>query len=138
MISPNDIRRTTCEKTEYGFYQYRPLPSKAELQEYYSQKYYQQGKGSYDVAYTLEEINYFRLKAELIYKKLGHLRDLGKKKDVLDIGCGEGWVLDQFAKAALKFYSEVAQTDGVVEKLEAQAKIEASRGYLEKITRLNR
>ena len=47
-------------------------------------------------------------------------------------------VLDQFAKAALKFYSEVAQTDGVVEKLEAQAKIEASRGYLEKITRLNR
>ncbi|NQW57611.1 MAG: class I SAM-dependent methyltransferase [Polynucleobacter sp.] len=98
MISPNDISRTSCEKTEYGFYQYRPLPSKAELQEYYSQKYYQQGKGSYDVAYTLEEINYFRLKAELIYKKLSHLRDLGEKKDVLDIGCGEGWVLDQFAK----------------------------------------
>lgn len=47
-------------------------------------------------------------------------------------------LLDQFAKAALKFYSEVAQTDGVVEKLEAQAKIEATRGYLEKLTRLNR
>jgi hypothetical protein len=46
--------------------------------------------------------------------------------------------LDQFAKSALKFYSEVAQTDGVVEKLEAQAKIEATRGYLEKLTRLNR
>jgi hypothetical protein len=47
-------------------------------------------------------------------------------------------VLDQFAKSALKLYSEVAQTDGVVEKLEAQAKIEATRGYLEKVTRLNR
>lgn len=47
-------------------------------------------------------------------------------------------VLDQFAKSALKFYAEVAQTDGVVEKLEAQAKIEATRGYLEKLTRLNR
>ena len=47
-------------------------------------------------------------------------------------------LLDQFAKAALKFYSEVTQTDGVVEKLEAQAKIEATRGYLEKLTRLNR
>jgi hypothetical protein len=47
-------------------------------------------------------------------------------------------LLDQFAKAALKFYSEVAQTDGVMEKLEAQAKIEATRGYLEKLTRLNR
>jgi len=47
-------------------------------------------------------------------------------------------VLDQFTKSALKLYSEVAQTDGVVEKLEAQAKIEATRGYLEKLTRLNR
>ena len=47
-------------------------------------------------------------------------------------------VVDQLAKSALKFYSEVAQTDGVVEKLEAQAKIEATRGYLEKLTRLNR
>jgi tetratricopeptide (TPR) repeat protein len=45
---------------------------------------------------------------------------------------------DQFVKSALKLYSEVAQTDGVVEKLEAQAKIEATRGYLEKMTRLNR
>ena len=31
-------------------------------------------------------------------------------------------LLDQFAKSALKFYTEVAQTDGIVEKLEAQAK----------------
>jgi tetratricopeptide (TPR) repeat protein len=47
-------------------------------------------------------------------------------------------VLDQFAKSALKYYSEVAQVDGVVEKLEAQGKIEATRGFLEKMTRLNR
>ena len=47
-------------------------------------------------------------------------------------------VIDQLTKSALKYYSEVAQTDGVVEKLEAQAKIEATRGYVEKLTRLNR
>lgn len=47
-------------------------------------------------------------------------------------------VLDQFVKSALKLYSEVAQVDGIVEKLEAQGKIEATRGYLEKMTRLNR
>ena len=47
-------------------------------------------------------------------------------------------VLDQFVKSALKLYSEVAQMDGMVEKIEAQGKIEAARGYLEKITRLNR
>ena len=45
---------------------------------------------------------------------------------------------EQFIKSALKLYSEVAQVDGVVEKIEAQAKIEATRGYLEKMTRLNR
>jgi hypothetical protein len=45
---------------------------------------------------------------------------------------------DQFAKSALKLYSEVAQVDGILEKVEAQGKIEATRGLLEKITRLNR
>lgn len=47
-------------------------------------------------------------------------------------------VLDQFAKSALKLYTEVAQVDGIVEKIEAQGKIEAARGFMEKITRLNR
>jgi tetratricopeptide (TPR) repeat protein len=47
-------------------------------------------------------------------------------------------VLDQFIKSALKLYSEVVQVDGIVEKVEAQGKIEATRGFLEKMTRLNR
>jgi len=47
-------------------------------------------------------------------------------------------VFDQFVKSALKLYSEVAQVDGIVEKIEAQAKIEAMRGFMEKVTRLNR
>jgi tetratricopeptide (TPR) repeat protein len=47
-------------------------------------------------------------------------------------------ILDQFVKSALKLYSEVAQIDGIIEKIEAQGKIEATRGFLEKITRLNR
>ena len=47
-------------------------------------------------------------------------------------------VLDQFVKSALKLYTEVGQVDGIVEKIEAQGKIEAARGFLEKLTRLNR
>jgi len=47
-------------------------------------------------------------------------------------------VLDQFVKSALKLYAEVVQVDGIMEKIEAQGKIEAARGFLEKITRLNR
>jgi len=45
---------------------------------------------------------------------------------------------DQFAKSALKFYTEVVQVDGILEKIEAQGKIEALRGLMEKTTRLNR
>jgi hypothetical protein len=41
-------------------------------------------------------------------------------------------------KSALKVYAEVVQVDGIVEKLEAQGKIEATRGFMEKIARLNR
>jgi tetratricopeptide (TPR) repeat protein len=47
-------------------------------------------------------------------------------------------VFDQFVRSALKLYTEVAQVDGILEKIEAQGKIEAARGFLEKITRLNR
>ncbi|MCK5013461.1 MAG: class I SAM-dependent methyltransferase [Candidatus Omnitrophica bacterium] len=88
----------TLVKTEYGFYQYSPLPSREELREYYSQKYYQEGKGSYEVSYSDAELKYFRLKADLIYRQLNRLRDLKAKKYLLDIGCGEGWVLDRFLK----------------------------------------
>ena len=45
---------------------------------------------------------------------------------------------DQLVKSALRLYTEVAQVDGIVEKVEAQGKIEAMRGFTEKMTRLNR
>jgi hypothetical protein len=47
-------------------------------------------------------------------------------------------IFDQFVKSALRLYSEVAQVDGILEKIEAQGKIEAMRGLLEKTTRLSR
>ncbi len=45
---------------------------------------------------------------------------------------------DQFAKSALRLYTEVAQVDGILEKIEAQGKIEGLRGLTEKMRRLNR
>lgn len=63
-------------KTKYGFYQYDPKPSDEELRDYYANKYYQEGCGSYSVTYTDEEITYFRLKAWLIYRKASQLADV--------------------------------------------------------------
>lgn len=45
---------------------------------------------------------------------------------------------EQLAKSALRFYTEVADVDGIVEKVEAQGKVEALRGQTEKIRRLSR
>jgi tetratricopeptide (TPR) repeat protein len=45
---------------------------------------------------------------------------------------------DQLAKSALRLYTEVADVDGIVEKIEAQGKIEALRGLTEKIRRFSR
>jgi hypothetical protein len=50
----------------------------------------------------------------------------------------ESGAFEQLAKSALKLYTEVAMVDGIVEKIEAQGKIEALRGLMEKIRRLNR
>ena len=83
-------------KTKYGFHQYSPLPSVEEMRAYYANKYYQQGLGSYSVSYTDEEIQYFKLKAWLIYTKVSQIIDLNKKRNFIDIGCGEGWVKNEF------------------------------------------
>jgi 2-polyprenyl-3-methyl-5-hydroxy-6-metoxy-1,4-benzoquinol methylase len=83
-------------KNRWGFYQYDPLPSEKELQEYYEKKYYQEGCGSYEIAYSEEEIAYFKLKASLIYRETVKLSNDAAGKTLLDVGCGEGWIMDKF------------------------------------------
>lgn len=90
-------------KTKHGFYQYRPLPSEKTLEEYYAKKYYQDPQGtSYSVAYTKDEIKYLRVKTSLIFKQIIKLRKRSQVQSVLDVGCGEGWLLDRFYQEGLK------------------------------------
>ena len=44
---------------KYNFYELAKKPTIAELEEYYSKKYYQDNKGSYEINYSEEEILYF-------------------------------------------------------------------------------
>jgi len=85
-------------KTEYGFYQYDPLPSRVQMQEYYAEQYFQEAKGSYEITYTPGELDYLKLRANLIYREWGRLSEMDPEKHVLDIGCGEGWFMDSFRK----------------------------------------
>jgi 2-polyprenyl-3-methyl-5-hydroxy-6-metoxy-1,4-benzoquinol methylase len=89
-------------KTKYGFYQYRPLPSEKTLEKYYAQKYYQNPQAtSYTATYHKEEIKYFKLKTSLIFRQVIKLHKLDRLKTMLDVGCGEGWLLNRFHEAGV-------------------------------------
>ncbi len=102
-------------KTKYGYCQYDPMPSDEELHDYYANKYYQEGEGSYSVSYTDEEIAYFRLKAFLVYRKASQLIDIEKGRRFIDIGCGEGWVMDEFKRKGYSVVGLDFSTHGIKE-----------------------
>jgi len=83
-------------KTKWGFYHYSPHPSDEELSDYYANKYYQTGRGSYSPKYTKDEISYFKLKARLIYLKVSKIIKVEPNRKLIDIGCGEGWIMNEF------------------------------------------
>jgi 2-polyprenyl-3-methyl-5-hydroxy-6-metoxy-1,4-benzoquinol methylase len=92
---------------KYGFYELCNKPTKAELQEFYSQTYYQNPKGSYESKYSTEEIQYFNSQLErkffLTKKYLGN-QESNENLKFLDIGCGEGWALNFFNEKSWQVY----------------------------------
>ena len=83
---------------KYNFYELAQKPSKSDLSEYYSKKYYQDNKGSYEVSYTDEELLYFKNKIEQKFWAINNLCGIygNENKSMLDIGCGEGFTLKFF------------------------------------------
>ena len=69
-------------------------PSPAELQEYYATKYYQEGRGSYELNYTDAEKAYFLAKIAQRHAVLQRIIPTGSS--MLDVGCGEGFALSYF------------------------------------------
>lgn len=86
------------KKHSLGFWEIINKPSSHELQQYYAEKYYQEGRGSYELEYTTEEISYFRAKLEqrfaVINQQLHFVANQERK--MLDVGCGEGYALSFF------------------------------------------
>jgi 2-polyprenyl-3-methyl-5-hydroxy-6-metoxy-1,4-benzoquinol methylase len=83
-----------------GYWEIANKPTSQELQRYYADKYYQEGKGSYELVYTKDELSYFQAKFEqrsvILDRYLS--QSSGGRGTLLDVGCGEGYALAFFRK----------------------------------------
>src|SRR3546814_9540086 len=88
----SDVCSSDLRQHVLGYWEVAEKPSVADLQTYYANKYYQDGKGSYELAYGADELAYFRAKLE----QRGHVLQTylppsqpGVSRRMLDVGCGD-------------------------------------------------
>ena len=85
------------KKHSLGYWEIENKPSIEDLQKYYADTYYQEGKGSYELQYGSDELIYFNSKLEQRWTVIKqYLSELSKKPRMLDVGCGEGFALAFF------------------------------------------
>jgi 2-polyprenyl-3-methyl-5-hydroxy-6-metoxy-1,4-benzoquinol methylase len=89
-------------ENEWGFFQRSPMPTDAELKKFYEEEYFQGAQGSYELVYSEQEMEYWRLKAWLIREKASQIVSLSEETNVLDVGCGEGWYMEEFKKVGCR------------------------------------
>jgi len=81
----------------YGFLEVVSPPDVSELTEYYKAKYYQAEHGNYRASYSREELDAIRLRISLKAQRADELRGCRDVGRLLDVGCGEGFVLDAYS-----------------------------------------
>lgn len=85
-------------KNEYGFYELKQKPTAEEQKHNFEEEYFQQEQGSYEASYEQEELIFFENKIaqkEVAWQRVINMQE---KREILDIGCGEGFLLKYFYK----------------------------------------
>ncbi|NEQ36716.1 MAG: class I SAM-dependent methyltransferase [Okeania sp. SIO3I5] len=91
-------------KTPLGYIRVQPMPTKEELQLFYSQQYYQDEESlrqtGYEQSYDREEIAYRNLHSDLIIYALQNYCPnlIPSQVSFLEVGCGEGFLLSRAAE----------------------------------------
>jgi 2-polyprenyl-3-methyl-5-hydroxy-6-metoxy-1,4-benzoquinol methylase len=105
------------KKHPLGYWEIENKPTVEELERYYSEKYFQEGMGSYELAYSQDELLYFNAKLEqrfAVVKRL--LKSSENKLRMLDVGCGEGYALSFFRKQGWSVRGIDFSTAGIISK----------------------
>ncbi|WP_218940102.1 class I SAM-dependent methyltransferase [Denitrobaculum tricleocarpae] len=84
------------QRHEYGFLELVKPPNEDELTKYYADKYYQSEQGNYRNRYSPEEHAVINLRIKLRATQADHLRGTNDPGRLLDVGCGEGFVLSAY------------------------------------------
>jgi len=82
-------------KNKYGFFEIKNKPNKEELQRYYTNKYFQEAMGGYDLSYDKAEIKYFFNKTKQRHEIVKAISSI-ETGSLLDVGSGEGFSLKYF------------------------------------------
>jgi len=81
-------------QAEQGYITVSPMPTTEELEKFYADLYYQQSVSTtYAQEYPDDELKYRRLRARLLFHAIRQQRGGISKGNMLEIGCGEGFVL---------------------------------------------
>lgn len=85
----------------HGYLRVEPLPSEEDLENYYANSYYQNPHGTYQTTYSEIETIQRKYRIELIYQAVVSNLKLptNLSNQILDLGCGEGYLLSHFKDA---------------------------------------
>lgn len=84
------------QNEQFGFYSVEPLPTEAELAEFYERLYYQNNTGQYSQEYLAEEVEYFQIECRVLERLYSKIFPSCPRQSFLDVGCGEGYQANYF------------------------------------------
>lgn len=90
----NDPR---LRRNELGFLEVVERPTPTELEEYYARRYYQTERGNYRSSYEPAELAILTQRVAQRAQRAAELRPRPAPGSLLDVGCGEGYVLATMA-----------------------------------------
>ncbi len=87
------------EQSKLGYISVSPMPSKEELSEFYAKIYYQEtATATYQSEYSEDELSQQKLRCDLMLHAIS-LKRSGEKGRFLEVGCGEGFLLNAASKS---------------------------------------
>lgn len=101
------------KQTKDGFFQLSPIPSEQELKSYYEEKYYQNPEiATYQHTYSSQELRLHEIQMEMLDKVWSNHHKY-RYNSVFDLGCGEGFFLNEFYKKGISVAGNDYSSEGI-------------------------